>query len=39
MRAFSAELSMVPSEGGRTTKKLILEMVETARALSKAPQT
>ena len=39
MRAFGAELTMVPSEGGRTTKKLILEMVETARALSKAPQT
>jgi len=31
MRAFGAELTMVPSEGGRTTKKLILEMVETAR--------
>lgn len=39
MRAFGAELTMVPSEGGRTTKKLILEMMETARALSKAPQT
>ena len=39
MRAFGAELTMVPSEGGRTTKKLILEMVETARALSKTPQT
>lgn len=39
MRAFGAELTMVPSEGGRTTKKLILEMVETARALSQAPHT
>lgn len=39
MRGFGAELTMVPSEGGRTTKKLILEMVETARALSNAPKT
>lgn len=39
MRGFGAELTMVPSEGGRTTKKLILEMVETARTLSKAPKT
>lgn len=34
MRAFGAELTMVPSEGGRTTKKLILNMIETARELS-----
>jgi cysteine synthase A len=39
MRALGAELTMVPSEGGRTTKKLILEMVETARAMSTEPQT
>jgi cysteine synthase A len=39
MRALGAELTLVPSEGGRTTKKLILEMVETARAMSKAPKT
>jgi cysteine synthase len=39
MQAFGAELTLVPSEGGRTTKKLILEMVETARAISKEPQT
>jgi cysteine synthase A len=39
MRALGAELTMVPSEGGRTTKKLILEMVETARAMSKEPKT
>ena len=39
MRAFGAELILVPSEGGRTTKKLILEMIETARALSQEPNT
>lgn len=39
MRAFGAELTLVPSEGGRTTKKLILDMVETARQLSQAPGT
>ena len=39
MAALGAALTLVPSEGGRTTKKLILEMVETARALSQAPRT
>jgi cysteine synthase A len=39
MQAFGATLTLVPSEGGRTTKRLILEMVETARALSKEPNT
>lgn len=39
MAAFGAELTLVPSEGGRTTKKLILEMIETARALSREPNT
>ncbi|MFL5383265.1 MAG: PLP-dependent cysteine synthase family protein [Longimicrobiaceae bacterium] len=39
MAAFGAELTLVPSEGGRTTKKLILEMIETARALSREPDT
>ena len=39
MQAFGATLTLVPSEGGRTTKKLILEMVETARAMSKEPKT
>src|SRR6187549_1919982 len=33
MRAFGAELTLVPSEGGRTTKKLILDMIEVARTL------
>lgn len=39
MRAYGAELTIVPSEGGLTTKKLILEMIETARALSAEPDT
>ena len=39
MAALSAELTLVPSEGGRTTKKLILDMIETARALSREPGT
>jgi len=39
MAAFGAELTLVPSEGGRTTKQLILEMVERARELSLQPGT
>jgi cysteine synthase A len=39
MRALGAELTLVPSEGGLTTKKLILDIVATARALSKEPNT
>ncbi len=39
MRALGAELTLVPSEGGRTTKKLILDMIETARGLSEEPNT
>ncbi len=39
MAAFGAELTLVPSEGGLTTKKLILDMIETARELSRAPNT
>jgi cysteine synthase A len=39
MAALGAELTLVPSEGGRTTKKLILEMIETARRLSAGPHT
>jgi len=39
MAAFGAELTLVPSEGGRTTKKLILDMIEAARALSREPHT
>ena len=39
MAAFGAELTLVPSEGGRTTKQLILDMVETARRMSQEPHT
>ncbi len=39
MVALGAELTLVPSEGGRTTKKLILDMVEVARGLSREPHT
>jgi cysteine synthase A len=39
MAALGAELTLVPSEGGQTTKKLILDMVEAARALSREPRT
>jgi cysteine synthase A len=39
MVALGAELTLVPSEDGRTTKKLILDMVEAARRLSQEPHT
>jgi len=39
MVALGAELTLVPSEGGRTTKKLILDMIERARASSREPRT
>ena len=39
MAALGAELTLVPSEGGRTTKKLILDMIEAARRLSQEPNT
>ena len=39
MAALGAELTLVPSEGGRTTKKLILDMIEAARVLSQEPHT
>ncbi len=39
MAALGAALTLVPSEGGLTTKKLILEMIETARGLSREPHT
>ncbi len=39
MAALGAELTLVPSEGGLTTKKLILDMIEVARTLSKEPNT
>lgn len=37
MAALGAELTLVPSEGGLTTKQLILDMIEAARALSQEP--
>src|SRR5215210_5172943 len=39
MAALGAELTLVPSEGGLTTKKLILDMIETARRMSAEPRT
>lgn len=39
MAALGAELTLVPSEGGLTTKKLILDMIEAARAISREPNT
>src|ERR1043165_697794 len=39
MAALGAELILVPSDGGLTTKKLILDMIEAARALSQEPHT
>jgi len=39
MAALGAELTLVPSEGGLTTRKLILDMIETARRLSREPHT
>ena len=39
MAALGATLTLVPSEGGKTTRKLILDMVEAARVKSRAPNT
>jgi cysteine synthase A len=39
MAAFGAELTLVPSEGGLTTKKLILDMIEAARRIANEPNT
>ena len=39
MRALGADLTLVPSEGGLTTKKLILDMIEAARKISQEPNT
>jgi cysteine synthase A len=39
MAALGAELTLVPSEGGRTTRKLILDMIDAARVLSRQPHT
>jgi cysteine synthase A len=39
MAALGAELTLIPSEGGLTTRKLILDMIEVARSLSQEPNT
>ncbi|HJQ40822.1 MAG TPA: pyridoxal-phosphate dependent enzyme [Thermoanaerobaculia bacterium] len=39
MAAFGAELTIIPSAGGNTTKELILEMIATARKYSAEPNT
>lgn len=39
MAALGAQLTLVQSEGGLTTRQLILDMVETARRLSQEPHT
>jgi cysteine synthase A len=39
MSALGAELTLIPSEGGLTTKKLILDMIEAAREISQQPHT
>lgn len=39
MVALGAQLTLVPSEGGLTTRKLILDMIEVARQLSREPNT
>jgi cysteine synthase A len=39
MAALGAQLTLVASEGGLTTKKLIQDMIETARQLSQEPHT
>jgi cysteine synthase A len=38
MAALGARLTLVPSEGGLTTRKLIQDMIETARSLSREPR-
>jgi cysteine synthase len=39
MTALGAELTLVPSEGGLSTKKLFLDMIEAARRWSREPST
>ncbi|UCD18478.1 MAG: cysteine synthase family protein [Candidatus Zixiibacteriota bacterium] len=39
MSAFGAELTLIPSEGGLTTKKLILDMIDAAEEISQRPRT
>jgi cysteine synthase A len=39
MKAFGAELIIVPSEGGKTTPDLVPKMMKTAEEIGKAPRT
>ena len=39
MKALGAKLTMVPSENGLTTKKLILDMIAAAKEISQKPNT
>ncbi|HSB54931.1 MAG TPA: cysteine synthase family protein [Gemmatimonadales bacterium] len=39
MAAFGAELTVLPSEGGKITRDLILRMIDTARAMSQEPHS
>ena len=39
MAALGAELTLVPSQGGLTTRQLIVDMIETARRISLQPGT
>jgi len=39
MEAMGATLTLLPSEGGRTTRRLILNMIEAARLLAETPRT
>ena len=39
MAAFGAELTLIESEGGLITKRLIADMIEAAKAISKEPRT
>jgi cysteine synthase A len=39
MAALGAELTLVPSQGGLTTRQLILDMIEAARTISREPRT
>jgi len=39
MQALGAKLTLVPSEGGLTTRKLILDMIEAAKKISDRPNT
>lgn len=39
MTALGAELTLVPSEGGNSTRQLFLDMIATAREMSRQPNT